>query len=226
MKGPLLGLKIYLRESCLNLNKDKADAFWQRRTKIENPRVATHYKEDDMHVYDIEFIKKHIKENDALLDLGAGTCYLTNMLIPYVSEIKAVDKFADFLNHAEDHPKLTVEACDLVEYKDDKKYNMVMMFGVANFLPDTELEKIYEFISNHLLPNGKFIIKHASGVKKDVVIDNYSELIGDNYHALYRHLDKDVVMLSQYFDNVEVVDIYPDKLNPWDNTHFYAYVCS
>lgn len=72
--------------------------------------------------------------------------------------------------------------------------------------------------------NGHLIVKHQSAVKEDVEIIKFSDKLQSNYFALYRHKDKDESLLTQQGFNVQSIDIYPNDMNPWDNTHHYAYV--
>ena len=207
------------------LDKTKIDAFWKSRTEIDNPRIATHYKQDDTHEYDLVLIRKYLKPTTHLLDMGCGTCFLSNQLIGDVAHIVAVDKYKEFLQHAVSSPKIETIASDLLNYSDDRKYDVIIMFGVANFFNDAELMKLYSFCASHLSDEGVFIVKHTCGIQEDVVIDNYSEQIGQHYHAIYRLDSREQKMLESVFSDVCKVDIYPERLNPWPNTHFYAFVC-
>jgi hypothetical protein len=76
----------------------------------------------------------------------------------------------------------------------------------------------------HLKNNGHLIVKHQSGVNEDVEVVKFSEELQSNYFALYRHKDKDESLLTEQGFKVQVIDIYPDNMNPWKNTHHYAYV--
>ena len=63
-----------------------------RRAKIEDARLATQFREDDSLSYDVALVKQYLPNNARILDLGCGTCTLTNELIPYASYIRGVDK--------------------------------------------------------------------------------------------------------------------------------------
>src|SRR3989338_2588233 len=207
------------------ITRKKVDAFWKKRTKIEDARVSTHFRDDDMHVFDLRLIKKYITPKTRLLDLGAGTCYHANRLANKVAYIKATDKFGEFLKYCNIGPNFETEAADALTYNDGKKYDVILLLGVLNYFDDEEALQIYRNCSEMLANGGTLIVKHQSGIKDDVVVDKFSEVIGDNYHALYRHKKRDEALLKKYF-NVEVIDIYPKRLNPWPNTLFYAYVCT
>ena len=42
----------------------------------------------------------------------------------------------------------------------------------------------------------------------------------------YKKVEKDEELLKEFFQKVTIKDIYPKRLNPWPNTHFYAFIAS
>lgn len=207
------------------MDQKKVDAFWSKRAKIKDPRVATHFKKDDTHVFDLALIRKYTKPDSDILDMGCGTCYLSNELIDEVHYIKAVDKYPEFLSHCKTAPNLETFASDVLSYQDDRKYDIILLFGVVMYFSEVDTKKIYHMCKQLLKPTGTLIVKHQCGVDRDVAIDNYSPAIEDNYYAVYKHVKKDTQLLEEFF-NVELVDVYPPRLNPWPNTHFYAFIAS
>ncbi len=207
------------------LDRKKIDSFWSKREKIKDPRISTHFKKDDTHVYDLKLIRKYIKKTSHVLDLACGTCYISNELAGEVAYIKAIDKFGKFLTYCKTSPDFETQEVDLIGYKDDRLYDVILGFGIMNYFDDKEALAIYKNMSSLLNKKGTFIVKHQSGIGGDVMVDNYSQQIGDTYHALYRHIEKDKRLLEKYFD-VTIVDVYPKKLNPWPDTHFYAFICT
>lgn len=191
---------------------------------MKDARVSTHFRDDDMHVFDLRLINKYISPKTRLLDLGAGTCHHANRLAGKVAYIKATDKFGEFLKFCKVGPDFEVQESDVLSYRDKQKYDVILLLGVMNYFDDSEALRIYRSCRKMLAPRGVLIVKHQAGVDEDVVVDKYSEKIGDNYHALYRHKEKDIKLMEKYF-RVQVVDIYPKRLNPWPNTHFYGFVC-
>jgi trans-aconitate methyltransferase len=207
------------------MNREKIDRFWASRTKVEDPRKATHFKDDDMHIFDLELIQRYAGPESEVLDLACGTGCHTNLLAPQVKSIKAVDKFGKFLESVADNTNVTTEQCDVLHYEDEKRYDLILVLGLMNYFSDSEAFKIYGMCKKLLKPEGTLIVKHACGVEDDVLVDTYSEQLKENYYALYRHVKKEQNLLSEHFQ-IETVDIYPERLNPWRNTHFYAFVCT
>ena len=147
------------------------------------------------------------------------------MLIDKVKYIKAVDKFGDFFQFCKKTPKLKTVEMDLVNFEDSQKYDMVLLIGIMHFINEDERKIIYRKAFKYLKNNGIVYIRHQCGVSKDVDIDKYSEKIGDNYVAKYLELNKETSMLQKIFKKVKVVDIFPERLNPWPDTHYYAFIC-
>ncbi len=208
-----------------NMDKNKVDAFWSKRAQVTDPRVATHFKKDDTHVFDLELIRRYTLPNTDLLDLGCGTCFLSNELVEEVNYIRAVDKYPEFLEHCLTVSNLETTASDVLEYTDNRQYDVILLFGVVMYFSEEDTRKIYAKCRDLLREDGTLIVKHQCGVDGDVAIDNFSPAIGDNYYAVYKHVKKDTELLKEFFD-VEVVDVYPERLNPWPNTHFYGFVAT
>lgn len=208
------------------ITRDDFDKFWSKRTREKNPRVATHFKNDDTHLYDIRLVKKHINKDSIVLDLACGTCIIANAITKYCKQILAVDKYSEFLKYCVVNEKLSVIKSDILDFKPERNsYDLVLMFGVAHYFFDAELDETYKYLHESLKIGGKLIVKHASGVEEDVIVADRSEQIGDDYFAIYRSKNKDIKMLEKYFKVVEVLDIYPSRLNKWKNTHYFAYIC-
>lgn len=206
-------------------HRSKIDRFWSNRTKIDDPVVSTHFKVDGSHDIDFEFIRQFVASGSRVLDLGAGSCVVAQRLAGVVDQVVAVDKFGSFLQMAEKHPNLILHESDILDYEADEKFDLCLLFGVMNYFDEEESQKIYSKIEDILDDNGVLLIKHQCGVDDDVVVDRFSENLNTEYFAFYRAWAKEKSLLDKYFDNVEVIDIYPRALNVWENTHFYAFAC-
>lgn len=208
------------------MNKDKVNKFWQKRTKVNHPRISTHFQNDDTHLFDLKIIEKYITPQSKILDLACGPCYYSNLLIDKVKYIKAVDKFRDFFKFCKKTPKLETVEMDLVNFEDNQKYDLILLIGIMHFINEEERKIIYKKAFQYLKNNGVVYIRHQCGINNDIDIDKYSKKIGDNYTALYLELNKETNMLKKIFKKVKVVDIFPKRLNPWPDTHYYAFICS
>lgn len=95
-----------------------------------------------------------------------------------------------------------------------------------NFFDNAEAELVYLKCRKLINPYGILIIKHQMGKHDDVIVDGYSNELGRHYYSNYRSLQTEISMLQAAgFHVVETVDVYPDSLNRWQNTHFYGLIC-
>ncbi len=207
------------------LDKEKIDSFWNARTRIQDRRIATNYRDDGRLQLDVDFVRNYVSVNSSVLDMGAGTCTLSIKLLPFTRKVVAVEKFAGFLHGLQQHENLQCIVSDVVEYQSAERFDVILLFGVANFLTICDELRLYENISSLLSYQGTLIVKNQCGVAKEVVVDKYSEELQQHYHARYPHVDSQHEILGKFFD-VERLDIYPPNLNRWQDTHFYAFVCT
>jgi spermidine synthase len=207
------------------VNKERIDEFWRRRAVIQDPRLATSFRNDGRLSHDIEFVKRHLPENPRILDLGAGTCTLSLPLLETAREIVAVEKFPGFLDKAPDHPRLRKVCDDVVNFSTRERFDAILFFGVVNYLTVPEEADLYRRCAEMLTENGCYLVKNQCGVSKEVVVDSYSEELQTEYFARYPAVDEQRRLLAEHF-HVRVVDVYPPELNRWKNTHFYGFACT
>jgi HAD superfamily phosphoserine phosphatase-like hydrolase len=210
-----------------NFSNSKAINYYdQLAKKIKNP-IEIRNKAPDHSYYDIGVVKRFSGKNKELLDLGSGTGLLINNLTNDFKKIIAIEKYKKFSNFINKSKKIKVVNKDVLDLEIDRNYDVITAFGLMNFFNFQEASGVYKKVFDLLEQNGIFIVKHQMGVDEDVVEDAYSSELGCNYFSNYRSLQNESDLLKKIgFRIQEIIDIYPDKFNRWDNTHFYAIVCS
>lgn len=174
---------------------------------------------------DAKFIMKYADKNTQMLDIGTGTGLIINKMYDKVKYIECIEPFKEFSNHLVKSDNITVINKKIFDYKTDKKFDLVTIFGSMHYFNGEEAKKIYSIVKELLKSKGKLIIKNQFGVKEDVTVSGYSEEQKADYFASYRYIQNEVKLLENIgYQNIEVVDIYPPEANRWDNTHFYAIV--
>jgi SAM-dependent methyltransferase len=211
----------------MDKKKSFVKQFWGKRAQeVEHPRIATHFRIDDASDFDFSLVQKLCTPSATVLDLGAGTCHLSIRLSPYAKEIIAVDFIEDFLAKQNLPSNIRTVVSDIGEFETTDTFDIILLFGVLNyFFEDNEVLSLYEKCRSLLNHNGVLIVKHQCGIRKNELIDHYSEELESNYLALYRHVDLDFLLLGKIFNDVQMIDVYPPRLNRWENTHFYCFVC-
>lgn len=206
------------------LDKTAVDAFWNSRATIQDPRIAANFGNDSRIVYDQALVSRYTSCGCSILDLGAGSCTLTRPFLDSGCHILAVEKASGLLNKSPERPNLVKVCSDILEFETDQKFDIVLLFGVVNYIQSFEEEALYRKVKTLLHPDGVFLVKNQCGVQDEVKVDHVSEKLGQRYVARYPCQFAQEAALAHYF-NVSKHDIYPPELNRWDNTHFLAFIC-
>jgi len=210
------------------MNNSMSLTYWQDKAE-HNPTIKASKVSDinDFSDYDKDFILKYADENTTILDLAAGTGITLNKYYNRVKFVTAVEKFSQFSDFIEKSENIEIVNADIKEFVPNNSYNLILMFGVTQYFSNSETKELYIKYKNYLNKNGKLIVKAQFGIKENVIVSGYSDELKCNYFSKYSHIEAEVEMLKSVgFSQVEVVDIYPEFCNRWENTHFYAIVAS
>ena len=210
------------------MKHDKAIEYWDRLAS-NNPseRSVKVNPQNDFTSIDAEFIGRYTNSTSRVLDLASGTGLIVNKYYNKVEHIDAVEKYPEFSKYTVNAPNVDVYNEDILDFQPNRKYDIMLMFGVVQYFSEDEVLKVYDRYVESLKPEGKLIIKNQFGVDGDVEVAGISEEIGQEYVSQYRHIDKEVALLESVgYRDIDVVDIYPPEANRWSNTHFYAVVAA
>lgn len=194
-------------------NSKEIKEFWENRTLKPNFLWA------DLEDLNFKLISNYIDKDSIVLDLGAGNGSLTNKIAKEAMKVVAVD-YVPIVKTIKASNVETIVS-DISKYQDKNHYDVILLFGVANYLSDPKI--VYEFAAEHLNDNGIFLVKHQCGVDKDISIK--SEIDGDKYIANYRHWKKELKDLTDAGFEVEMIDPYPEECNKWKDTFFKMFIC-
>ncbi|EJD8499353.1 TPA: class I SAM-dependent methyltransferase [Staphylococcus pseudintermedius] len=208
------------------LNKDLIKDFWNKRAEVDDSRLATQLSEDGSFMYDKKLVEIYLNKGDVMLDLGCGTGTLINEVKEIADYIVGVERENKLASRVVKRKNIDVVIQDVLQFESEQKFDLITVIGVINYLDDQELNMLLTNIQKLLKSNGKIIFKQQSGVKETVVINNYSEELKTEYSAIYRHWQKEKNIFENYFTVEEIIDVYPEENNKWDNTHHFAYILS
>lgn len=195
----------------------KIKKFWEDRAKKES------FLWKDFTSKDLELVKKFMVGGGLVLDLGGGDgrllkeieyAYTGGVIVDYVKPVglKVLTKV-----------KFVQE--DLKDYKTDKRYKTILLFGVANSLSDKDLEELYQKVYSWLDDDGVLIVKHqCSKGEQELLVDKYSDELKAEYVAVYRTIRRDVSLLKRAGLEVQIESPYTQEMSNWANTEYRAFI--
>ena len=208
-------------------NKDALGFYKDIAKSAKGPAAEKLLSTNDNTEIDAQFIKHYCHFRTRLLDMGAGSGLIIKPLVNHVESIVAVEKFEEFSSFIAKNPRIKVVIADILEYEPQETFNLITLFGVAHHFNKQEISQIYDRAYGWLDEGGQLIVKNQFGIKEDVIVDSFSQELNKEYYASYRHLAAEIRLLEDAkFKNISVHDIYPPEKNKWDNTHYYALVCT
>jgi cyclopropane fatty-acyl-phospholipid synthase-like methyltransferase len=205
------------------VGNEKIRPYYDKMAANIQTAVETRNKAPDFTRYDVAYMQQYLNAEASLLDLGAGSGLLLNNISGGFGRVVAVELYPAFSKFIEQHPNVAVINADLLQFETDEQFDHVIAFGVMNFFDRAEAERVYNKIYRFTAPGGRMVVKHQMGVNGDVLVDRFSEELGQNYYSEYRSIENEkALILGQGFENIHVTDIYPDEFNRWSNTRFIA----
>ena len=103
---------------------------------------------------DANFILKFANKSSNLLDLGSGTGLIVNKIFEHVKSIECLEPFRQFSDYIVKAPNVTIQNKSVFEYKTNRKFDLVTMFGFMHYFNEEEAIFIYKRIKNEFLMGG------------------------------------------------------------------------
>jgi HAD superfamily phosphoserine phosphatase-like hydrolase len=204
----------------------KIDAYYSHLSRQCDTPLATRNKSPNFTAFDVAFVSRFAGKSKSLLECGAGTGLLVNSLIGKFDSITAVEKYEGFIQYISNDPRIHIIHADLLSVPLSGVFDVITLFGIAQFFSPEEALHIYRKCANCLHPSGVLIVKQQMGICEDLIIDGWSEELNTHYYSEYRSIASETALLHRAGLSVETtVDIYPDEYNRWANTRFIALVC-
>ena len=189
--------------------------YWQNRSKNEK------FLWSGMTELNCNLIDYYLEGLDiyqgSILDLGAIAKHLSERF-----NVTAVDYIGDYVCALPNW--ITGICCDLRDFRINQKFDVILLFGILNYLKDDLAVDLLDRCRGMLKDNGTILVKHqCSRSSEDVVIEKFSEELGDHYNAIYRSVDKELGFYSK-IGNISVHDPYSSEYNRWLDTFFKLFV--
>jgi trans-aconitate methyltransferase len=198
--------------------------FWQKRAAIpDESSTRFHSAHTD---YDVRALGAFCSPTVRVLEIGCGRCSLLNRLVSeFEVTAHGVDVVPGFLEAAINDPRLTTEVADAVTYDPTQDYDVIILAGLINSIPDkNERLKLYRRIAGRLSQSGVLFIKSQFGRSANVDVNAWSDALAADYQSHYPAIQLEAALLETVF-SVEVVDAYPAALSPHLETKFFHLIC-
>jgi 2-polyprenyl-3-methyl-5-hydroxy-6-metoxy-1,4-benzoquinol methylase len=194
------------------VNKKVIKDFYAKKSTSNRLRWTS----KDMLHFEKRMLKKKLKSNDYILDLGAGDGELAKLISSSTNKILAVDNqknFARFFTRSNEN----FVCQDLLKFNSTKKFDFILLFGVITCLNKNDENALYRNISKYLKRDGFLVVKNQVTSGQEIIIDSISQELGSLYSSRYPNLSEQINRLIKYFRLFEVIE-YPDQFNKHVNT--------
>ena len=169
-----------LQSTMLTSNEEEALKKWENEKKIV-----------------LNYMLPYLNQNSSLLELGCGIGRWSRILSNYVKEVDAVDlnsifiKKAKQLSEQEDKNNIKFYCSSMKDYKSEIKYDIIVSIALIHYLPEDQFLITMNLIKNNLNVNGYAIFRESFATNKRFEIHGYySEILDNEYHAIYRTVEE------------------------------------
>lgn len=172
---------------------------------------------------DADFILQYTTKETTLLDIASGTGLLINKIYPYVKRIVAVELFRAFTQFIVQAPNITLIHHDITTFVTKEQFDIITFFGIMHYFNKEEAYSIYQRYYHNVKRGGIIVIKQQFGVNENVYVETKFGENKSTYYSEYRTVETEIDLLYDIgYTEIEIIDIYPQHYNKWQNTHFYA----
>lgn len=202
------------------LNQRIIDDFWARKSQEETNRWTS----SEFLRFEQEQLIKLVQPGGRLLDLGCGAGDLSrslaraNMFLTGVDYQESYGAFFDAGNES----FFCSQAQDFLV---DKQFDLILLMGVVTHLEASVERLLYSNCRLMLEEQGTFVVKNQCSRHETFWVEGFSESLGCEYSARYPSIDDQLALLSECFEQVDVL-LYPDHLNSWPDSQHVMFFAS
>ena len=195
-----------------SLNKETIENFWRDRAGYDESRWTSKEILEFERLYLDAFLPS---SPITILDLGSGSGQLSKSIKRSGEKLIAVDQEDGFQRFFLGDDMEFIH-CDAANFKFERKVDLILLFGVINFLTDQEISEIFTRIAALPNRNLQFIVKAQFAINEDYEFDKFSKELDFQYSARYQKFAIFLNSLEVFKKRVEIID-YPPELNQRDN---------
>jgi SAM-dependent methyltransferase len=198
------------------MDYEKIKNFWQSRNINGNLLWRK-----DLIDLNVKIIEKRHFNGCKILDMGCGNAEVSGH---FTKNSKVIG--VDFIDCKYSGNNFKFIKSDVRSFSIDDKFDIILMFGIANFLTDDDLSTVYSNCKKMMNDNSVLLIKHQSSLFKDKIVDNYSEDLNADYCSIYRSIYHDIRIIKKHLKLLKYGKAYSDKYNKWPDTKFMLFTAS
>lgn len=159
--------------------------------------------------FESKHFKKFLsKKNINILEVGCGSGRWALNLHKHVSIYDGIDISQPSINIAKQRVNMqrinncNFFCCSIQEYQPNKKYDVIYLSGVTQYIESGELIGLLKIITTWLKSNGKIIDRSTISLEPET-----KKISRDNYYSIYRALDE----IINIFDQINLKPIYNNR---------------
>jgi SAM-dependent methyltransferase len=201
------------------LDHEVIRAFWAQKSLEERNRWTS----EAMLAHEQALLGELVPAPRSILDLGSGHGELSRPLAGETADLLAVD-FAPAYARSFTGPNHRFEAGGLEAFESERRFDLVLLFGVVTSLDVAEEQRLYERMARWLTDDGVAVVKNQCSTGDEFVKTGWSEALGADWSGRYPNVEQQADRLRRAFATVEVIP-YPSHLNTWETSAHVAFVC-
>jgi SAM-dependent methyltransferase len=169
----------------------------------------------------IAFVREHLPVGcKDVLDLGAGDGIIASQLASSGMDVTAVD----YAGRCAQVPGVVYLIEDVRNLKLGSSYDAALMIGLAIFLDDDDLVKVYRMC--HESVRGPLLLEHQCALERRKEVEAWSSDLGALYCSVYRTIEEELALLLRAgWVGKAFFPFAGGKFDVWKDTQHVAFVC-
>jgi len=220
----------------IHLNTKKIKTFWDVRAKmLEDSKLgilqSTMLTSDESEAKEkweleksnlLNTVRPYLDKNGIMLELGCGVGRWSMVFSKFVKGIDAFDYSSSFIKTArmlagkKNIHNVNFECADLVDISLTRQYDYVVSVALLHYLDEARFRKVIDIIKNCLAKGGIAVLRESCGCEKRFELHGYySEVLTDEYHAVYRTSEEIIESIGENFSViVDKISLMPNDKKP------------
>jgi SAM-dependent methyltransferase len=191
-----------------SLNKETIKNFWRDRAGYDESRWTS----NEMLEFERMYLDAFLPPSPiTILDIGSGSGQLSKSIKRLGDKLIAVDQEVGFQKYFVGDDMEFIH-CNAADFKFEKQADLILLFGVINYLTDQEISEIFTRVA--YLPNRdlQFIVKAQFAINEHYGFDKFSSELNFQYSARYLKFDSFLNFLEVFKKRLEIIE-YPPGFN-------------